>query len=857
MGVTDDVRSPRRLESDRQLIRELGLVRERGILRVDSPNPDLRTLELPVLRELVQRWDVTGRSFANKLINLVQVAIGELPVGLARAAAARLYGLDCDPTFPRPAQWRTEARKMYPLLGADEWRKGVELEILGLIAGNIRALTAGVPAPRQADLDQSLSLDGWKVTSTLPRSVRIVGREFELRRIAGTLGTAGGAEQAMAICALHGMAGAGKTALAVAAAHGLESAFPDGRLYLDLHGFTAGRDPLSALDALGRLLRQIAVPISMIPVDLDERASLWRDRLSRRKVLVVLDNVVSSKQVELLLPGAPTCAVLLTSRRYLSGLNQATQIFVSHLDERSAVTLMRTLLEAHRSDCGSSVLERIAKACRYLPLALHIVAGYAQRRPGMHLVELAALLESSTTRLTRIVDRDGAISKALLASYKQIGASGQNVLRASAMLPGITVTPGKIAAACSLTTESAENVLDHLFENHLIENLAPGVYQLHDIIRDYLRNLVAQEPGSHDTDKSLLDVARYYRGRLHEFMPCLYGVGVSLRAMPPASNSPEMAALARAWLECERDSIIATIKALADRGLGVQAAELADLLSRDLLVKGYFRQAIAIHSQVLDTADRPALRVAARENLGAVYLETGDFPGALECFLRTKEEYLRSGDRYGAARVLGRIGFTFERTGDYSAAEQALTQSMRYLDDEEDRVALGTAFNSLGAVRWRQENYAGALACFWRALSIRRSMGDLFGEARTLNNIGFTFERLGEHRRAVAFLRHSWRMTVAQGDMNTLAIVMNNFGYTLCDMTQFEAGLWFSRQGLETARTIGSTYEEARALDALGLNFSGMREHVLAMASWRLSLRIFSRLKVPEAAVLNDRIANA
>ncbi|MEU0537078.1 hypothetical protein [Amycolatopsis tolypomycina] len=120
-----------------QLVRELGQVRERGIVRVDSPNPDLRFLELPLLRGKIAGSDKSRRSFTNKLLHIIQSAIDDLPDGAAKNAALRLFGLDSDPTFARPTQWRTEARQMYPLLSADDWRKGMEVEILGLIASNI------------------------------------------------------------------------------------------------------------------------------------------------------------------------------------------------------------------------------------------------------------------------------------------------------------------------------------------------------------------------------------------------------------------------------------------------------------------------------------------------------------------------------------------------------------------------------------------------------------------------------------------------------------------------------------------------------------------------------------------------
>lgn len=156
---------------------------------------------------------------------------------------------------------------------------------------------------------------------TLPvDTVAFTGRGTELRGIISAVTAAAEAGRVVAIHAIDGMPGVGKTALAVHVAHRVADRFPDRQLFLDLHAHTAGQQPTAPEAALASLLIADGVDARYLPEGPDERASLWRDRMARKRVLLVLDNAASSGQVVPLLPGSVGCLVVVTSRRYLGDL---------------------------------------------------------------------------------------------------------------------------------------------------------------------------------------------------------------------------------------------------------------------------------------------------------------------------------------------------------------------------------------------------------------------------------------------------------------------------------------------------------------------------------------------------------
>jgi hypothetical protein len=166
----------------------------------------------------------------------------------------------------------------------------------------------------------------------------------------------------------------GKTALAVHAAHLLVSQFPDRQLFVDLHGHTPGRQPVTPLDALAGLLAATGVDRRYIPADVDGRAAMWRSRMAGQRALLVLDNATSSAQVTPLLPGASGCLVLVTSRRHLADLpGPVVQVAAGVLPDEEAAQMF-TRLAPRAADDDPATVREVTRLAGSLPLAVSLLA---------------------------------------------------------------------------------------------------------------------------------------------------------------------------------------------------------------------------------------------------------------------------------------------------------------------------------------------------------------------------------------------------------------------------------------------------------------------------------------------------
>ena len=168
----------------------------------------------------------------------------------------------------------------------------------------------------------------------------------------------------------------GKSALALRFAHGLTERFDEGQLHLDLRGFSNTAQPMKPAEALDHLLAGLG-SAPQPSEDLQVRSSHYRSLVAGKRILIVLDNARSADQVRPLLPGDPSCLVLVTSRNRLSGLTTRDGALRMTLDlmlKDDAATLVRHVIRQANGYADHPLVDGLCRVGDYLPIALRIAA---------------------------------------------------------------------------------------------------------------------------------------------------------------------------------------------------------------------------------------------------------------------------------------------------------------------------------------------------------------------------------------------------------------------------------------------------------------------------------------------------
>jgi transcriptional regulator with XRE-family HTH domain len=321
---------------------------------------------------------------------------------------------------------------------------------------------------------------------------------------------------ALPLVVICGPPGVGKTALAVHWAHQAIARFPDGCLFSDLHGCDPVMPPADAAQVLGGFLRALGTAAERIPGAVEERTALLRTLLSRRRMLLLLDNVAGPAQVRPLLPGCTQSVVIVTSRGGVSGLaarEGAHRVRLQPLPEQEAVSLLGQALGNDRIAVEHEAAHRIARYCGGLPLALRIAADSAAARPAMPLSDIARQLSAERQRLDLLAvgdDAATAVRSAFSSSYQVLPDEAGRMFRLVSLHPGTEFGVGAAAALAAETSARAVDLLNVLGEAHLVDEFAPGRFRLHDLLRLYGAERAAAEETGPGRDAAIRRMLSFY-----------------------------------------------------------------------------------------------------------------------------------------------------------------------------------------------------------------------------------------------------------------------------------------------------------------------------------------------------------
>ncbi|MCP2266232.1 putative ATPase [Promicromonospora thailandica] len=744
-------------------------------------------------------------------------------------------------------------------------------------------------APRGAPLAPDRT-----VPRELPRAPTVfVGRDEVVDGVVAAV------ESGSLLVALHGMAGVGKTSAAVWLAHRLAPRFPDGQIFVDLHGVRKADDPQpDPRGVLTRLLRSLGTDGQELPADLDELRARYRSVAAGRRMLLVLDNAKDADQVEALLPGTPSSLVLSTSRRDLSRLAGAYSVPLGALDLAEAVTMLRA--EVGDRITGQDAVA-VAERCGCLPLALGLAAARLRSRPQWTAKDLLARLSDDDHLLSELDLRHGGVAAALNASYTELDGDHRRVFRRMSLVPGDDVDALAAAALSELKQQRTTWILEALVDVHLVESRSPGRYRLHDLVRVYATQLAAAEEPEADRDRVLARLVDVY---LHFAYRAAHQISATtVRVLTEGMAKYDLGlpgfvdkAAALAWFRAERANLAAAVTAswrsgnleaawhlatafgafrLADRDyeeylrindaaleisrdLGNTAYEAVTLADRGrhLLVEGRCGEAITCLEQAVaryrDLGDDAAAAMALR-TMGIAHRQSGRFAQALDVYGAALVVADAAGEPLARVVVRANMVAPLLRLGRLADAERCLDETERLLEegDEYNRLRIDSYRGTLAR---EKGDAVGASVVHSACLDRCRQLGFRAGLGPVLVELGTDLTLMGRGAEAAAYVAQALEDAEELGYPALVRTALVDLGRARLVTGELDEAAEHLERAAVLAESHEDGYELARARHGLADVWRARGDTAQERQHLRHAAEAYAACGVPEAEEVERRL---
>ncbi|WP_157641070.1 ATP-binding protein [Longispora albida] len=573
-----------------------------------------------------------------------------------------------------------------------------------------------------------------------PRTADFVGRDDALDALE-RLGSGAG------LLMITGAAGAGKTALAVEWSHRVRPAFPDGQLYINLHGYSSV-PAVCPEAALAAFFRALGVPADRVPGDLEASVMLYRTVLADRRVLVVLDNACSADQVRPLLPGSPGSLALVTSRNTLTGLiarDGARRLSLGPLPPGRAAALLNQIIGARANPAD---MEPLAEACGRLPLALRIAAASLLDRPHMTAEGYAELLRGADALNVLEIDGDpsSSVRAAFALSYQALPAEAARMFRLTGLVPGSDFTAEAAGSLAEVDAAETRRTLALLCAAHLLERSGPDRYSMHDLLRHYAAELC----GSVEAEEALARLYDWYLRRTslanHHAFPDTLG----LTDPPDTADAPDRET-ALAWFEAELVNLIDAAQRAYERHHYSAGWLLTDHLVSYLHTGGHYTH----WDRVTRLGLSAAIQDASPRALAIAYFHRGmfhNFSGRPDEAEKHYRLAMPPAAQWGHPRVRASLAsflcIVLMRQGKAAEAERHLHEGLAMSETHRDPISLARAHIALGVFYTRVGRTRDLHHHLRRSISILGDTGNpLAGQAHGV--YAWALSTIGDHEGAL------------------------------------------------------------------------------------------------------------
>jgi tetratricopeptide (TPR) repeat protein len=644
---------------------------------------------------------------------------------------------------------------------------------------------------------RNYTMDSWaksKGVEVIPHSgiIRFVGRSKELEMLHKYL------QGERCNTSIVGMAGVGKTELAIQYAQKYwQEFYPGGVCWLSPKEHNIGIKIIEFV----HLNMGLLVPETMRKLlKLEQQVTwCWQNwKHPKLPILVVIDDVTDYKAIQPYLPPPNGHFKVLITTRKKWLIQSFHELDLDIFDESDAMELLRTFLGIERIEQEFLIAKELCNWLGYLPLGLELVARYLQRKKNLTLkcllkqkLEKERLKHKSLQKTNPDMTAQLGIEEAFKLNWQELDTEAKQ-LGCLLSLFAPSPIPWSLVELCfpDKKTEILEEIRDgSLISLNLLQDLSQNAYQLHSLIRDFLKRQLEESDWVNSLKQKFCQIISSKAQQIPQ-SPTQHLISELTMSVP---HIVEVATILKDWLSddffCfpfvglgrfyagqgiynEAEKWYKKYEEQSQTRFGGEHLEVASSLNnlanfyRNM---GRYHQAMTLFQKALNLSKRILgdnhLDVATiLNNFALLYCEQGRPHQAEPLFKKALEirENILEKDHPDLANILNNQAYLYSSLDDYNKAEIKLKLALKIREKclGKNHPDVATTLNNLAYIYENQERYGEAERKCQEALELRKS---LLGEenpnvAQSLHNLGVINAKQKNYNNAKLLLKEALKI---------------------------------------------------------------------------------------------------
>jgi len=232
----------------------------------------------------------------------------------------------------------------------------------------------------------------------------------------------------------------------------------------------------------------------------------------------------------------------------------------------------------------------------------------------------------------------------------------------------------------------------------------------------------------------------------------------------------------------------------------------------------YYEKCLAIYEELRlpdgQVGDKKGI-ANSLNNIGAIYNDQGNYPRALEYYIKGLAIREESGDKNGIAVSLSNIGKIYSDQDDYPRALEYYEKCLAISEEIGNKFGIANSLNNIGSNYSNQGNYPLGLEYHEKSLAVYEEIEDKRGIALSLSNIGVIYSNQGNYPRALEYHEKSLAVSEEIGDKFSISASLNYIGLLYQKEGKYILALSYCQKGLALAEEVGTLEWQKNACQCL------------------------------------------